>query len=273
MRHSAKMTAAWLVMAVPAALCGPAVSTGTCVVRTVAGSPTTDAGDGGSALAAQLFGPAGLARDSDGNVLIADNRNHRIRKVSLSGTISTIAGTGVAGDDGDNGAATAARFLYAANLALDGQGNLYVSDSLANRIRKIDKNGVITAFAGTGKPGFSGDGGPAIAATFNIPGGIAADARGNVYVADIGNKRVRRVGTDGAISRLSRPTVSSTRSRLKAKKATDLAFGSVDQVAVDSQGMVYVPGGASGIVRIGPDGVVHMVLAAPALVSQRTAPL
>jgi hypothetical protein len=119
MRRSAELAAAWwLSVAVPAALCAPAASTGTCVVRTVAGSPTTDAGDGGQAVAAQLFRPQGLARDSDGNVYIADAGNHRIRKVSLSGAISTIAGTGVAGDDGDNSPATAARLLNTAPIWL-----------------------------------------------------------------------------------------------------------------------------------------------------------
>jgi len=162
-------------------------------------------GDGGSALNAQLSSPRGLAIDSGGNLLIADASNNCIRRVdAATGIITTLYGGQTAGFSGDGGPAANAQFNQPLQIAFDGAGNLYVLE-FANRIRKIDTRGMITTLAGNGTAGFSGDGGPATQATFNVGtndwGGLAADSQGNVYLADTANARVRRVdGTTGIIT-------------------------------------------------------------------------
>lgn len=162
-------------------------------------------GDGGPAVNAQIFAPAGLTTDPAGNLYIADAYPHEyIRKVSTSGIITTVAGNGISGYTGDGGPATSAGLALGrppANIAADASGNVYIAEFSAARIRRISANtGVITTVAGTGKNGFSGDGGPATAAQLGLPQGVAVDAVGNIYIADSGNNRVRRVSTSGTIT-------------------------------------------------------------------------
>jgi sugar lactone lactonase YvrE len=111
-----------------------------------------------------------------------------------------IAGTGTAGFSGDGGPAAKAHLNVPYGLAVDARGNLYVADRNNNRVRRIDRHGIITTFAGTGAPGFSGDGGSAKAAKLNSPVGLAIDTAGNLYIADSGNNRVRRVDPHGVIT-------------------------------------------------------------------------
>jgi sugar lactone lactonase YvrE len=192
------------------------------VITTVAGNGTAGfAGDGGPATAAQLNtvtpyvstpqGAGGpnqgmtIAVDAAGNLYIADRGNARVRKLNTKGIITTIAGTGVAGFSGDGGPAKSAQLSSPNGLAVDAEGNLYVADGdsleyKGNRIRKIDKAGVITTVAGTGAVGFSGDGGPATAATLFMPGSITFDSQGNLYFVDYGNRRVRKIDKSGIIS-------------------------------------------------------------------------
>lgn len=168
--------------------------TGTGLCSGSYGSPR---GDGGPATRAQVCDPAGLAVDGKGNVYIADAADHRVRKVSPGGTITTIAGTGKYGLSGDGGPATKAKLFRPSGVAVDGKGNVYIADTTNNRVRKVSPGGTITTFAGTGNPDagstFSGDGGPATKAHLSGPRGLAVDAKGNVYVADSGNRRVRKV--------------------------------------------------------------------------------
>src|SRR5439155_302851 len=135
-------------------------------INTVAGG---GAGDGGAATIANLNGPASVAVDSSGNLYIADTYNHRIRKVdAASGIITTVAGNGVLGFAGDGGAATSASLNGPASVALDASGNLYITDYLNQRIRKVDAaTGIITTVAGNGIPDFAGDGGAATSASLN----------------------------------------------------------------------------------------------------------
>jgi hypothetical protein len=167
------------------------------------GTITTIAGNGqarytgeGVATDVGLNDPSGVAVDNSGNVYIADNSAHRIRKVS-GGTISTIAGTGVGGYSGDGGPAVAAQVYNPTHLTVDGSGNIYIADYSNNRVRKVNTAGIITTVAGTAtfnnQGGYSGDGGPATSAQFNKPAGVAIDSSGNLYIADADNKRVRRV--------------------------------------------------------------------------------
>ncbi len=160
-------------------------------------------GDGGDAAAARLNAPEGVAADGAGNLYIADTLNHAIREVLSGGIIITIAGNGVPGYSGDGGPAYAALLDNPTGLAVDGAGNVYIADSGNHAIRKIDTLGMIATVAGTGAPGFGGDGGPATAAQLNAPAGVALDSAGNLYIADSGNQRIREVAGDGTITTLA----------------------------------------------------------------------
>jgi hypothetical protein len=150
-----------MLFAAPSSLSGQGILTVTPgrTVATVAGTGTTGfAGDGGAASAATLANPSGVAYDTSGNQFIADAQNHVVRKISSSGVITTIAGSGVEGYGGDGGAATAAFLDTPTGVAVDSGGNLYIADSHNHCIRRVSA-GIITTITGTGKPGFSGDGG------------------------------------------------------------------------------------------------------------------
>ena len=157
-------------------------------------------GDGGKATEARLNVPAGLAFDKSGNLYIADRNNNRIRKVDARGIITTIAGTGTAGFSGDGGPATQAQLHLPSGVALDGKGNIFLSDRSNNRIRVIDSSGKIRTYAGSGKDGFRGDNGSALKASIDSPFGIALDRKGNLYIADRRNNRVRKVNAQGIIT-------------------------------------------------------------------------
>ena len=160
------------------------------VISTVAGSSHGfSLGDGGPATACGLFSPGDLAFDSAGTLYIADLSNERVRAIS-EGIINTVAGGGISA--GDNGPATSAQFNVISGVAVDGAGNVYIADQNDQRVRKVS-NGTIVPVAGTGAAGFGGDGGPAADAQLNSPMGIAVDSEGNLYIADYGNNRVRKV--------------------------------------------------------------------------------
>ncbi|MBN9661919.1 MAG: hypothetical protein J0H49_27230 [Acidobacteria bacterium] len=156
---------------------------------------TVFSGDGGPATSAQLNNPNALAFDADGNLFISDSFFRRIRKVSAtSGLVSTIAGTGASGTSGNGGPATSAQFNLPQSLAIDSQGNIYVGDAVDSRVRVISRSsGLINSVAGSGQPGFTGDGGPATSARIDSARGMAFDKRGNLYFADGCNHRIRKV--------------------------------------------------------------------------------
>lgn len=165
------------------------------IITTVAGGGTGGLGDGGAATTASLSIPSGIAVDASGNLFIIDQGNNRVRKVTAMGLISTYAGTGAVGYSGDGGAAIAATFNYPISVAVDGSGNVYVVEGNNNVIRKIDAIGNIYAFAGKDSLGYSGDGGAATAAKLKNPTGVAVDTAGKIYIADLGNNRIRKVAT------------------------------------------------------------------------------
>ena len=138
--------------------------------------------------------------DGSGNVYIADRGNHRIRKVDTSGKVTTVAGTGTGAYSGDEGPATSAEIKWARGVFVDTSGNIYIADTLNHRIRKVDTSGIITTVAGTGTGAYSGDEGPATSAEINVPQGVCVDNSGNLYIADMNNYRIRKVGTSGIIT-------------------------------------------------------------------------
>ncbi|HTR38056.1 MAG TPA: hypothetical protein VMH80_19240 [Bryobacteraceae bacterium] len=174
------------------------------IMNTVAGNSHTGfSGDGGQATNATLNGPLGMAIDSAGNVYFADVSNNRVRKVSASGIITTIAGNGTQGFSGDEGLAVNAELYSPHCVAVDSAGNVYFSDTSNNRIRKIDTSGMITTVAGNGGVGSTGDGGPATAATLSAPWGVAVDGAGNLYIADWLSHKIRKVDTKGIITTIA----------------------------------------------------------------------
>ena len=199
-------------------------------ITTVAGIGEAGySGDGKPAREAKLNFPTGLAIGFGDTLFIADTGNNVVRQLGSDGAIHTAAGTGEAGYRGDGGSAVDAVLHAPAGLALDGEGNLYIADTLNQRVRRIDVRGQIETVAGTGDPGYLGDGHPAIYAELNlatnpfegIGQGLAVDSRGDVFIADALNRRVRRLDLRGVIS-----TVAQLRMPLG--------------LAVDAQGAVFV---------------------------------
>lgn len=166
------------------------------IIRTMTGTGIQGAsGDGGLAVAAQLFEPSGLFVDQAGNVLVADTGNHRVRRVEAdTGVIITIAGSGVSGFSGDGGPGLSAQLNGPTAVAADEDGNVVIADTVNNRIRRVEAGtGTITTIAGTGTQGFAGDGGLAIQAELTEPSGVTVDAKGHIVIADSFNNRVRLV--------------------------------------------------------------------------------
>jgi uncharacterized protein (TIGR03437 family) len=213
--------------------------------------------DGVSALLAYLQGPDGLTLDPAGNLYIWESQLGRIRKVSSSGIITTVAGIGGSfGSSGDGGPATSALLAGGtihAGLAFDNAGNLYISDTNNHKIRKVNSTGIITTLAGTGTAGFSGDNGPAAKATLNYPTGIAVDAAGNLYIADNSNSRIRKVTTSGIIT-----TVAGNGNVVFAGDggpATSAAVPTPTGVTVDGAGNLYI-GSDRRIRKLNTTGVI-----------------
>jgi hypothetical protein len=171
------------------------------VITTVAGDGIAGyGGDGGPATAASINNPRGIVALSDGSFLIPDSNNHRVRKVSPTGVITTVAGTGTQGFSGDNGPATSANLSIPFGVAPTPDGGFLIVDVGNQRIRKVSAAGIITTVAGTGTAGYSGDGGPATSAMIANPHNVVADSSGGFYIADASNERVRYVSSGGTIS-------------------------------------------------------------------------
>ncbi|HUB79243.1 MAG TPA: IPT/TIG domain-containing protein [Bryobacteraceae bacterium] len=223
------------------------------LISTAAGNGAAGfAGDGGPASIAQLNQPAACAVDSAGNLYIADTYNHRIRKVDSTGNIITVAGTGVAGTGGDEGAATAAGLNAPRGIAVDDNGNLYISDTGNNTIRQVTPDGAIHTIAGTGAEGFAVDDGPALSAWLDSPGGILLDGSGDLYFADTNNNRIRRLIPAGTIA----PPAITPPTPLNVVNAASLSSGAVspgEVVTIFGSGM----GPESGVaVLIDPPNVL-----------------
>lgn len=197
------------------------------------------AGDGGQASNAKLNAMTGMAVDGIGNIYIADNENNVVRRVDVTGTITTFAGTGVAGYTGGGGLATAARLNRPMAVATDATGNVYISDNGNHVIRKVDMFGVISDFAGTGTPGYSGDGDDASLAQLAQPQGLSITTSGDLYIADVGNNVVRKI--DNSTHQIT--TVAGTGapgSGGDGGMATNARLGSPSSIAVDASGNIFI---------------------------------
>lgn len=170
------------------------------IISTIAGNGTSGcSGDGGPAISAQVI-PSGIAVDAAGNIYFTDESNNRVRKINTSGIITTVAGTSVAGFSGDGGPSASAQVNDPYGITADASGNVYFSDMLNYRIRKISTGGIISTIGGTGTSGETGDGGPATAAQLSALN-LALDASGNLYL--INGTDIRKINTAGIISRFA----------------------------------------------------------------------
>ena len=216
-------------------------------------------GDNQPARNAQLWTPNGLALDAQGNLYVAEASNHRVRKIAPNGTITTVAGTGRSGLDGDGGPATQASLHSPTFVTFDAAGNLYIADSRNHKVRKVTPGGIISTVAGNGRASFSGDGGPATQATLQQPTGLAFDAAGNLYIADTNNNRIRKVEmSDGTISTFAGngfPGFSGD-----GGAATNASFNFPVGLAFDRHGQLFVSDAANArIRRIATDGRISTI--------------
>jgi hypothetical protein len=174
------------------------------IITTVAGTGQGGSqGDGGPATAARVGGPTGIAVTADGGFLVVDANADRVRRVSPGGTITTVAGTGSAGGAGDGGPAVSAQLNVPVDVATLPDGGFLVTEYEGQRVRRVSPSGVITRVAGTGSAGFSGDGGPATAASLNKPVGVSTTSDGGFLIGDSLNGRVRKVSADGTIATIA----------------------------------------------------------------------
>ncbi len=240
------------------------------IITTVAGGGANFAGDGVPATSAALYYPVGLAVDRADNLIVADGA--RIRKVSPSGIISTVAGNGTPGFSGDGGPATSAGLGSARGVAADAAGNLFIADTNNQRIRKVSADGIITTVAGKvgticcfSGGGFSGDGGPATSAQLSQPSAVAVDAAGDLFIADRGNERIRKVSPSGIISTVAgdgtlcdRPVNNCTQLG-DGGPAISAQLSNPWGVAVDGAGNVFATDSYTRVRRVSPDGIITTV--------------
>ena len=218
------------------------------VIRTVAGNGGTGLGaEGISALLMPLHGPLAAVADPRGNVFVADTLSHRILTMNPAAVIATAAGNASLGYSGDGGRAAQAQLREPSALALDAAGNIYIADALNHCIRKVSAGGVISTVAGSGTPGFGGDGGLAVEARLSAPRGVAVDGDGNLYIADTGNHAVRKVTGDGVIRTIAGTGTAGLGG--DGALATEAMLNSPFGLLLDGSGNVYVADSLNNRVR------------------------
>ena len=219
------------------------------IITTIAGTGSTgSSGDRGAASSALLNNPVGVSVDISGNVYIADSLNHKIRMVTSAGIITTFAGTGIQGSNGDGGAATSAQLNYPVWVTVGISGNVYIADYFNNKIRMVTSTGIITTIAGTGVEGSSGDGGAATSAQLYYPRGVSVDISGNVYIADFGNHKIRMVTSTGIITTIAGTGVGGSSGDGGAATSAQLYYP--EGVSVDISGNVYIADTYNSKIRV-----------------------
>ena len=238
-------------------------------------------GDGGTATSASLYTPRGVAVAADGSLYIADTNNHRVRRVSPSGAISTLAGSGTPGFSGDNGQANSAQLNAPSAVAVAPDGTLYIADTNNNRVRTVTPAGVISTLAGTGIPAFSGDGGPPASASLQAPYGVALGADGALFIADTGNHRIRKVPRGGTIATAAGSASGgfggdegpATSARLNAPRGVELAADGTLFIADTGNNRVRKVTVLGTITTLAGDGTAGFAgEAGPAVVAQLSSP-
>jgi len=229
------------------------------LILTRAGTGTAGAiGDGSLAAGAQLNGPRGIARLADGSVLIADTTNNKIRRIAADGTISTVAGSGTAGNAGDTGPALLAQLNGPRDVAVAPDGvSYYVADTGSNKIRLVAADGTITSFAGNGTAAATGDGSAATLASLNAPSGIGVTATGGLLIADTTNNKVRLVSGGTITTVAGTGTASSTGDGSPALLAT--ISGPQDVSAVAGGGFLIADTTGNKIRKVDTGGTITTV--------------
>lgn len=229
------------------------------VIATVAGTGAEGYnGDDIPALEAQLHHPGAVAVDSDGSMYIADTENQRIRFVSPQGAITTVAGIGAEGYNGDDVPAAEAQLHHPRAVVIGPEGSVYIADTGNHRVRRVSPGGIITTVAGTGTGSYGGDGGPAVQAGLNYPRGVAVRADGSVYVADTNNVRVRRVSPEGSIATVAGSGIAGYSG--DAGPATLAQLDNPCGLAVGAGGSLYIADTDSNrIRRVSPEGIITTV--------------
>ena len=240
------------------------------IITTIAGSSGTSLGDGGPATNASLIGPFDVALDGKGNYYITDGYHDRIRKVDSAGTITTVAGSGMTGYNGDSILATTAMLDRPLGLVVDRVGNIYFSDAYNNRVRKVDTAGIITTVAGNGNTVYNGDNIAAVSAAINDPHFIALDDSGDLYIAEYGGHRIRKVSAAGIITTIAGNGVAgytgdsgpATAARINTPYGIVLDSGSIifsddlEEVVrkVDASGIITTIAGSHTATTLGDGG-------------------
>ena len=228
------------------------------IVTTLAGTGIGGfSGDGGPAASARLNSPSCAALDAAGNLYICDASNARVRKVTPAGIISTFAGNGTLGYTGDGGAATSAELYLPSGVAVDGSGNVYVSDFIESVIRVINPGGVIHTLAGNGTAGFSGDGGPAASALLNHPEGVAVDPAGNIDFIEGPYTRIRQIKPGGTINTIAGTGVGGFAG--DGGPATAAEFGEANSLAFCGGNIYVADTGNNRIRMISSSGMIQTI--------------
>jgi trimeric autotransporter adhesin len=229
-------------------------------IYTFAGNGTPGyAGDGGPATLSEMDAPVNVAVDNSGNVYITDDYNPVVRIVNAAGIISTCAGNGTYGYNGDGGPATAAEFGGVSGIVVDNSGNLYISDGGYSVVRKVSASGIVTTIAGTGITGYNGEAGLATGIDLKYPAGLAVDNAGNIYVADNGNNRVCKIEPSGMITTIAGfgGYTSEAGYTGDGGSATDAKLNSPTALAIDATGDIFIADENNNVVRkIDPSGII-----------------
>ncbi len=229
-------------------------------LRVIAGNGLKGfSGDGGLATSASFSLPTRLAIDAAGNVFVADAANNRIRRVSPTGIISTVAGTATSGFSGDGGRATQASLFFPRGVAVDAAGNLYIADTANSRVRRVAPDGIIRTIAGNGSATLSGDGGPALQAGIGAITGIAVDPAGSVYVSSTLSARVRKISVD---TQIITTFAGGGAGSADGVAATSVSLNQPTSVQFDDAGVLYINEFPGRIRRVTPDGLIRTIAGA-----------